>query len=309
MIFDRIYIEISNICNLQCNFCPEVLRPKKMMSIENFENILTKIKPYTKAVTLHVMGEPLAHPNFSSFITILEKVQIPLILTTNGTLLNRHEELLIKSSVIKQINFSLHSFFNNFPNKDITSYLKSIVHFSQSFTSTHPESFINYRLWNLQEQESHLELQNEKILSQLANYFSLGAIPPLVDVKKQKSFRLERHIKLHFDTEFEWPQLNSNSPSTHGFCYGLKNQLAILTEGTVVPCCLDKEAVINLGSIFDSDLNSLLMSDRAQNIINGFKKGVATEPLCLKCQFKTRFNKPFSAGSKPLSQLVTDEYS
>ena len=101
---------------------------------------------------------------------------------------------------------------------------------------------------------------------------------------------LQVYIKLNFDTQFEWPSLNSKSPNHDGFCYGLKNQLAILTEGTVVPCCLDKEAVINLGSIFEEELIDILNQERSQNILKGFQNHKAVEALCQKCQFKVRFD-------------------
>jgi len=296
MMFDRIYIEISNVCNLQCSFCPEVLRPKKWMTPDQFKIVINKIKSYTQAVTLHVMGEPLAHPHFESFIQILQEESVPLILTSNGILLNRHKQLLLQpshfqNSNIKQINFSIHSFFDNFPEKDIKSYLSFLVDFSKQFIANNSDSFINFRLWNLPEINSQLEPKNKLIYEVLEQLFVNPELPKNLNVKSQKSYRLDRHIKMHFDTQFEWPSLKSIESSPVGFCYGLKNQLAILTEGTVVPCCLDKEAVINLGSIFDASLESILETKRAKNIIQGFKQERAVEELCQKCQFKQRFQK------------------
>lgn len=294
MIFDRIYIEISNVCNLQCSFCPEVLRPKKLMTPSQFRMVAEKVKPYTRAVTLHLMGEPLAHPQFPEFIQILHELSIPLIMTSNGVLLNRHQNLLIKpsqdlNSIIKQINFSVHSFFDNFPEKNIEGYLGSLVDFSKNFIAQNPESFINFRLWNLQGPDSELTPLNQRIYGVFEKLFENPELPNHLDVKAKKSYRLDRHIKMHFDTQFEWPSLKSENSSSEGFCYGLKNQLAILTEGTVVPCCLDKEAVINLGSIFETSLESILNSPRAQNIVQGFQRNQAVESLCQKCTYKQRF--------------------
>lgn len=293
-MFDRIYIEISNVCNLQCSFCPEVLRPKKLMTPSQFRVVAEKVKPHARAVTLHLMGEPLAHPQFAEFIQILHELSIPLILTSNGVLLNRYHNLLIKPSehlpsIIKQINFSVHSFFDNFPDKNIDGYLKSLVDFSKAFIAQNPESFINFRLWNLQGPHSGLAPQNQLIYEVFQQLFENPELPNQLDVKAKKSYRLDRHIKMHFDTQFEWPSLKSEASSPKGFCYGLKSQLAILTEGSVVPCCLDKEAVINLGSIFDTSLDSILSSTRAQNIVKGFHHNQAVEPLCQKCTYKQRF--------------------
>lgn len=293
-MFDRIYIEISNVCNLQCSFCPEVLRPKKLMTPSQFRVVAEKVKPHARAVTLHLMGEPLAHPQFVEFIQILHELSIPLILTSNGILLQRHQNLLIKPSehlpsIIKQINFSVHSFFDNFPEKTIDGYLKSLVDFSKNFITQNPEAFINFRLWNLQEPHADLAPQNKLIYDVFEQLFENPELPSQLDVKAKKSYRLDRHIKMHFDTQFEWPSLKSEKSSPEGFCYGLKNQLAILTEGSVVPCCLDKEAVINLGSIFETSLESILSSPRSQSIVQGFQRNQAVEPLCQKCTYKQRF--------------------
>lgn len=63
-MFKKIYIEITNICNLKCKFCPETARKKKYMEAADFENIIQKIYKQTKLVCLHVKGEPLLHTRF-----------------------------------------------------------------------------------------------------------------------------------------------------------------------------------------------------------------------------------------------------
>ncbi len=287
--FDRIYIEISNVCNLQCSFCPEVLRPKKLMTPEQFRKVVREVKPYAKAVTLHVMGEPLAHPQFIEILRILDENNLPLILTSNGLLLERHLEALLKSSIIKQINFSIHSFFDNFPDKSILPYLTKLTDFAYKFVAAHPDSFINFRLWNLDTPNKADSKNNALVLEKLMGLFPAPQMPESLDVREQKSYRLDRHIKLHFDTRFEWPSLNTSSPASDGFCYGLSKQLAILTEGSVVPCCLDKEAIINLGSVLETPLHDILASERALAIVSGFRRAKAVEALCQKCQFKSRF--------------------
>ena len=57
--FSKVNIEISNICNLQCSFCPEVLRAKKQW-ISIYLNVsFNRSHPLTDQVCLHLMGEPL----------------------------------------------------------------------------------------------------------------------------------------------------------------------------------------------------------------------------------------------------------
>jgi radical SAM protein with 4Fe4S-binding SPASM domain len=260
-----------------------------MMSPQHFKRVIREVKPVAKAVTLHVMGEPLAHPSFPEFLRILEEENVPLILTSNGLLLDRHRELLLNAPTIKQVNFSVHSFFDNFPDKEIRPYLEKLSQFAKDFVSRSPESFVNFRLWDLPAKDQLLQERHDRIYDELRTLFIEPELPAHIEVREKKSYRLDRHIKLHFDTQFEWPSLNSVSSVSDGFCYGLKNQLAILTEGTVVPCCLDKEAVINLGSAFETHLSEILNSPRAKSILEGFSKNKAIEPLCQKCQYKNRF--------------------
>lgn len=293
--FERIYVEISNICNLQCSFCPEVLRPKKMMAPALFAKILAEVKPYAEAITFHVMGEPLAHPQFLELLTIATETEIPVILTTNGLLLERQAALLLNAPVIKQINFSIHSFFDNFPHRDIQPYLSKLTAFSTEFVQKNPGAFVNYRLWNLADVDKVSTPNNDMIYATLKTLFENPELPTQINVIRQKSFRLDRHIKLHFDTRFEWPSLNSLTPNSDGTCHGLKNQIAILTDGTVVPCCLDKEGVIRLGTLTETPLHTILNSERAKNLLAGFAQNKALEPLCQKCQYKTRFHRPNAA--------------
>ena len=73
------------------------------------------------------------------------------------------------------------------------------------------------------------------------------------------------------------------------FCYGLKDHFGVLCDGRVIPCCLDREGVIELGNIFTDDLNAVLHSDRAVALREGFKNRKATEKLCRKCGYARRF--------------------
>jgi len=286
--FDRVFIEIGNVCNLACHFCPKVLRPNKFMTLAEFAKVVREVKPYAKDVTLHVMGEPLLHPLFSEIVGVLEENALPLFLITNGILIDKHNDTLLSSSVVKQINFSVHSFFANFPDGNLSDYLQKISEFSRKFINNNPRAFVNFRLWNLPDVKVKMDNTNLRIYRELASIFANPNLPAEVDVRQQKSYRLERHIKLHFDSQFEWPSLNSDSSKLDGVCFGLRKQLAILSDGTVVPCCLDKEAAIALGSLFDKSLSEILEGERAQRFVQGFAKNRAIEPLCQRCQYKNR---------------------
>jgi len=287
--FKRVYIEISNICNLQCSFCPVVDRDKRIMPPELFSDIVRDVAPLTEQICLHLMGEPLAHPQFEKIIQICEDVGVKINLTTNGLLLNRYKDLLKNSPAFHQINFSIHAFKDNFKNKDITPYLIDILNFSRESQEIRPELYINYRLWNIFETTTQND-SNSSILKSIADFFQTS-ISEDIDVGSIKSKKIYKRVYLHFDSRFEWPSPLMPIQSQSGFCHGLSSHIGIHADGTVVACCLDKEARLDLGQMPKKSLKEILDGQRARSMKEGFKAQKLVEDLCQRCTYIKRFQK------------------
>lgn len=287
-MFEKIYIEISNICNLQCTFCPEVERDKKILSPEDFRKFAEQAKPLTKQVCLHLMGEPLGHPKFAEIMDICDELNLKIFLTSNGTLIKRYAEKLLRWKSLEQINFSVHSYFANTKAQSFESYIKPILDFCKDSIELKSVYYINLRLWNLQKTDAQSN-QNIIVFDQLTEYFKVK-LNQNIDVKHNKSKKIMHNLYLHFDTEFEWPSLKKETRSTQGTCYGLRKQLAIHANGDVVPCCLDKEAILKLGNLNDETIAEILKTKRSNDIKTGFEKGELIESLCQKCQYVDRFS-------------------
>lgn len=294
MKFLRTYIEISNICNLQCTFCPEVEREKKILSTEDFRKILKQVIPVTEQICLHLMGEPLAHPEFPTILKICEEEGAVIHLTTNGTFLSKFGfDLFLKSKAIRQINFSIHSYKDNYPGQDIRPYLYDILQFSKEATVVKPELYINYRLWNLADTQQ-MKDENQSIIDHVCEFFQIP-LNEKIDVTHKKSKNVTGRIYFHFDTRFKWPTFSDPDQGEKGFCHALSQQLGIHADGTVVPCCLDKEAGIPLGNLLTESLENILSSERLLKMQNGFKNHLLTEELCRKCTYIRRFDKKIRA--------------
>ncbi len=285
--FKRIYIEISNICNLQCSFCPVVEREKDVMSLEKFQAILSQAAPLADQVCLHVMGEPLGHPEFPAFVSIAEDRKVLLQITTNGTLLDENRKQALLSPAIRQINFSMQAFSDNFPNSAPETHWRKVLEFAKMASSLRPELYINFRLWNLGNENQSI---NEAFITFLESELHLE-ISRKIDPALQKSKKLLGRLYLHFDSRFDWPIESKRENSEVGYCYALNNHVAILSSGTVVPCCLDKEATLKLGNCLEQTLEEILESTRAKKIRDGFAKGKAVESLCQRCDYSSRFQK------------------
>ena len=94
MRFRKIYVEISNLCNLSCAFCPGTKRTPGRMTPEDFAKLLPKLRPYTDFLYFHIMGEPLCHPKLQSFLELAHKEAFKVIITTNGTLLKKQQKTI-----------------------------------------------------------------------------------------------------------------------------------------------------------------------------------------------------------------------
>lgn len=264
--FKKIYIEITNICNLDCSFCSKNNRPKKFISNEEFINILNKIEDYTDYLYFHVMGEPLIHPNINELIDIASS-SFKINLTTNGVFLDK----IINNKNIRQVNISLHSLENKSTLKEA---LIKMLETANKLTNT----IINYRLW----------IQNDAsddIINIINEFYHTN-----INLNSN-SYKIKDKVFVSFEQEFVWPNLDNEIIFNQSTCLGLKEHIGILVDGTVVPCCLDSNGLINLGNIFDNSLNKILDSERAQNILKGFRNNMKSEPLCQKCNFYNKRKK------------------
>ena len=290
--FSKVNIEISNICNLQCSFCPEVVRTKGLMDPVFFEKIMVQVGPMTDQVCLHLMGDPLVHPALDAFIAACEKQGTPVFLVTNGVLMRERQAELLLHPIIRQVNFSLHSFPDNFPDRDPAPYLDKIFAFTERAFRERPDLYINFRLWNLDAPDGNPNgagAQNRRMLELVNARFGASVSPAEIDVRNQKSFRVKDRLYLHFDTEFVWPALDLPVIGDTGRCYGLSSHFGILVDGTVVPCCLDKEGSIPLGSAHEERIIDILDSPRSLKILRGFRERKLTEELCRRCDYIERF--------------------
>jgi radical SAM protein with 4Fe4S-binding SPASM domain len=299
-IFNKINIEISNICNLQCSFCPEVIRTKKLMDIDLFRRIIEQVAPLTEQVCFHLMGEPLVHSQLAEFVAICAEFNVKIFFVSNGVLLRPHLADLLLHSAFRQVNFSLHSFFDNYPDRDPTIYLEKIFQFSEMALIKRPDLYINYRLWNLNDPRG-TTTNNLEMLQRIGERFGVD-LKTKIDVIKNKSHLIKSRLYLHYDTEFIWPSETLPVLGTAGRCYGLSTHLGILVDGTVVPCCLDKEGNIPLGQIQNQDLLEIINGERAQKILNGFKQKKLIESLCQRCQYIERFKSPSEPHKGPRDQ-------
>ena len=209
-------------------------------------------------------------------------------ITTNGTLIHKVKHKILGKPALRQMNFSLHSFDGHEGSTDRERYLTKIISFVREVVDHNV--LISFRLWNLnQDNLTNMQKQrNRQTLEILEKEFNLDyrieeKVVPGSGVK------IADRIYLNQDHEFQWPSLQAPEDEGKGFCHALRSQAAVLVDGTVVPCCLDGEGVINLGNIHSTPFSEIVEGERANNLFDGFSRREAVEELCRKCGYRQRF--------------------
>ena len=272
----KAYLEITNVCNLTCAFCPGTRREKRFLSLKEFKILSAKLRPYTDYLYFHLMGEPLLHPELGEFLAHAGALGFRVILTTNGTLLPDRENLLLSAPALHKVNISLQSFEAN-ERGELAPYLSACAGFAQRANDAGKLCVL--RLWN----QNGLDSRNDEIEPLRPRHF------PKPWPESRRSRKLAERVYLEPGERFDWPDLTGADRGEPCFCYGLRDQVGVLVDGTVVPCCLDHEGDIPLGNLFEQELEEIMSTERARNIFHGFSRRQALEPLCRRCGYARRF--------------------
>ena len=248
------------------------------MTPAEFDLVLERLTGQVEYVYLHVMGEPLSHPQLAELLALAAARERKVCITTNGTLLARQTEALLAAPTLHKVSVSLHSFEGNDGAQERErEYLDAVWAFADRAATR--GVIVALRLWN----EGGAETRNGAIEA-----FLHEKCPGEWPEPRGGSFRLRDNLYLERAKKFDWPDLSAQERGTQ-FCYGLRDQLGVLADGTAVPCCLDHEGDIALGNLFTQPLSEILQSERACALREGFSRRCPSEELCRRCGFAARF--------------------
>ena len=266
MRLKKIYLEITNRCNLNCDFCIKNSRKICDINRDDYEFIIDKIKDDTKELYLHVLGEPLLHKDINYFIDYAYEKGLLVNITTNGYKINE----IRNNHHIHRLNISLHS-FNKRYKVAIDDYLDNIFNVIDKIRD---KTFISLRLW-----------VNNNDTEDILNYINKRYKTNINNINDNEKIKITNNLIIDTFHVFIWPDLDNSYYNDNGTCRGLIDHVGILSDGTIIPCCLDSRGIINLGNIYHDNIKDILNSERARKMIDGFKKHKKCEELCKHCSF------------------------
>lgn len=274
-MYSRVYVEITNICNMHCSFCHGHSRVPRQMTEAEYARVLEQLSGKTQYIYHHLMGEPLVHPLLPRFIQMATKAGFHPMLTTNGTLLERLGDTLLIAGLHK-VNISLHSFEEGQQNAH-ENYIRQVAAFAHK--ANQAGIIISLRLWN----NGCDAGRNRTALACLKENL------PGQWTENTRGYRIRDRLFLEWGERFAWPDQNAPDNGDCLYCHGLQDHFGILCDGTVVPCCLDSDGIIALGNVFKEELSDILAAPRAKAIAEGFRRRKAVEDLCRRCGYAQKF--------------------
>lgn len=283
--YSRLYIEITNQCNMCCSFCAKNHRPDRSMTVEEFNHVAREVAPFTNYIYLHVLGEPLSHRNLKEFIQIGYELGLKVNITTNGSLLPKQKDMLVSAKGLRKVSVSLHSMEEGSFN-DNESYLKGVAQFAKEFTAE--DKLCELRLWNIGSGDDY----NHSVVEPLFSYLGIDGeeqVKIIDEISETGTLTLWPGLFLGKSERFKWPSMKAPLTNHPTYCHGVGSQLGILVDGTVIPCCLDSLGEVNLGNVFQKPLKDILEDKRAMDMKEGFRKREPSEELCRRCEYATRF--------------------
>lgn len=248
------------------------------MPLELFEKVCKEVTPLTSIITLHVLGDPCKLKNLNHYLSATRRFSLKVDLVTSGVYWRDFETLL--QDVIYQISISLDAGLDHHNKINQHRYIQKILEFCRYKCEKNSEVFLNLRI-----QDSTLD-KHQNLIKPFLESFECVSLERL---KTQGRTRLFKKSFLNIQKTFKWPSLNTQNPlnqeSKIPYCYGLIKQIAILSNGVVVPCCMDTQANISLGDLNHTPLKDVLKSQKAMAIKTHFLKGEALELLCKNCSY------------------------
>lgn len=274
--FKKVYLEITNVCDLRCAFCPGTERAPRFMTESEFDALLARLRGWTDYLYFHLMGEPLLHPALGLFLRRAGEAGFRVCLTTNGTHLPAQCAQLAAAPALHRVNISLQSWEANPERTPLADYVRGCASSAGALAAA--GKLVSLRLWN----GGGAEARNGEILDALHEAFP-GAWRPA-----QRNTVLAERVFLERGEKFDWPRPDAAETGA-AFCRGLRDQLGILCDGTVVPCCLDAAGALALGNLLETPLEAILAAPRARALYDGFSRRQPSEDLCRRCGYAARF--------------------
>lgn len=314
---DKVYFEVTNICNFNCDFCSINYseRKKQFMDFELFKKGIDDIvkDKLTDTVCFHILGEPFLYPHIFDALSYAKDHGLRTDLTTNGSLLTPDTvKRLTENNLVDKLNISVETTFekehecrgSNIP---FEKYYKGILNAVKLIKQSNSTTNVELCLMNT-ETKKFFDIDKDMRVVVKKDAFKRKLLPFIIDIyntigkkitydtvetltrginlHRPVLIRIDKYITVYVQMLADWGNAFTSKkihPCKRGFCgYALTN-VGILNNGEVTICCVDYDGKTSLGNINNSSLGKILSSEKAIEIKDSFSKMKIVEPYCQRC--------------------------
>lgn len=291
-----VLVEISSLCNFRCEYCVSRMgtREKCFMPENLFEHIAKQLVSITNyPVRLHIDGEPTLHPKFFEYGKLLNELNIPFVLATNGSRLSQ-EHLKLKMEVLISISTHREEFQLRTTHVDYDTYIKRVVEYLRGWllSNSLQNIYIQIPYYEKQANETYF-VQKKRFIQSLeeqcdmeryakkSEYKRLGAEYCYI---KPNGYSLVFYNWTINTSQIYRPKSLFDRKTKKGFCSCPWQELAILADGRVSFCCMDLTGKTGFTAKEEIWKYSLLELWRDERVVNIRKKFMSRSPKLKVCQ-------------------------
>jgi len=285
-----ISIEPTTSCNLRCPECPSGLRaftrPTGMLDPGFFKKILDQISPRLTLINFYFQGEPFLNRHLTSLIKMAADKKIYTSTSTNAHYLDDEtarktvesglSRLIISIDGTTQESYQQYRIGGNLGK--VIEGTKRIIEWKKKLNSSTPHVIFQFLVVKPNEHQTNdvlklaEELNVDEVKFKTAQVYDFENGNPLIpENNKYSRYRLKPDGKWELKNKME------------NHCWRMWQGCVITWDGSLLPCCFDKDAQNRIGNLSDNNFNSIWKGTE----YNKFRNAVLTNrqeiDICKNC--------------------------
>lgn len=290
-----ISIEPTTSCNLRCPECPSGLRqfsrPTGMLKPETFQQIIAPLQETLLYLTFYFQGEPYLNPQFLPMVSTANAAGIFTSTSTNAHYLNEETAYQTVISGLDRIIISIDGTSQEIYEQyrvggqlqKVIEGTKHILHWRKKLKKNHPVVVFQFLVVKPNEHQIPEVVKLAKSLGvdevkfKSAQLYSFENGNPLIP----DNAAFSRYEKTDQGT-----YIIKNKLLNH--CWRMWNSCVITWDGSIVPCCFDKDAHHKIGNVISHPFKEVWYGEK----YNAFRKQVMQHrksiDICANCSEGTK---------------------
>ena len=290
-----ISFEPTTHCNLRCPECPsglrEFTRPTGSLNPSLFQKSIDSIHKKLSYLTFYFQGEPYLNPSFLDMVKYASAKGIYTATSTNAHYLNKtNAKRTIESGLdrlIISIDGTTQETYQEYRKggelKKVIEGTKEIIKWKKELKSNTPHIIFQYlvvkpnehQLEDVKKLGKELGVDNVKFkTAQIYNYKEGSELIP--SIEKYSRYFKNGDEKYHIKNEL----------SNH--CWKLWHSSVITWDGTMIPCCFDKDAKYQMGSLKNLTMKKIWNGEKYKKFRSAVLHSRKSIDMCTNCSEGTR---------------------